>query len=234
MRGLERAQIGENVSERLDVTSAKFRVIVTHRPRYVYKDWDGVAQAAAPVRIIESGIPTEALLAQRLRWRSMLTACRFTARKRSTRDKVEIDRALMAQWMGRIGFELEPLAEHPLLRIKQGERIFVDEMTLPTLAASGKIKTANLWAYVRDDRPFGCSDPPMVAYRVGGSCVGAWLPVIWMAIVASCKSTDMPDISDWSKPIRATTARPAGRMCGASSVICTPRTSQRSLCTRSR
>ena len=56
--------IGEDVSERLDVTPTKFRVIVTRRPKYVYKGRDGVIQAAAPARIIESGIPTEALLAQ--------------------------------------------------------------------------------------------------------------------------------------------------------------------------
>ena len=62
--GLERVRIGEDVSERLDVTPAQFRVIVTRRPKYVYKGRDGVIQAAAPPRIIESGIPTEALLAQ--------------------------------------------------------------------------------------------------------------------------------------------------------------------------
>ena len=53
----------------------------------------------------------------------------------------------MAQWMGKVGFELEPLAEHALARIKQGERIFADETTLPTLApGAGKAKTAYLWA----------------------------------------------------------------------------------------
>jgi transposase len=62
--GLERILIGERVCERLDVTPAKFRVIVTRRPKYAYKGWDGVIQAAAPARIIESGIATEALLAQ--------------------------------------------------------------------------------------------------------------------------------------------------------------------------
>lgn len=39
-------------------------MIVTRRPRYLYKGWDGVAQAPASARIIESGIPTEAPLAQ--------------------------------------------------------------------------------------------------------------------------------------------------------------------------
>jgi hypothetical protein len=36
----------------------------------------------------------------------------------------------MAQWMGKVGFELQPLADYVLERIKQGERIFADETTL--------------------------------------------------------------------------------------------------------
>ncbi|MBB4232939.1 transposase [Rhizobium mongolense] len=56
--------IGEGVSERLDVVPAKFRVIVTRRPKCAFKNEDGVVQAPAPAHIIEGGIPTEALLAQ--------------------------------------------------------------------------------------------------------------------------------------------------------------------------
>jgi transposase len=55
---------------------------------------------------------------------------------------------------------------HVLSRIREGERIFADETTLPTLnPGAGKTKTAWLWAYARDDRPFGGAEPPMVAYR---------------------------------------------------------------------
>jgi transposase len=43
---------------------ARFRVIVTRRPKYAYRNRHGVIQAPAPSHIIESGIPTEALLAQ--------------------------------------------------------------------------------------------------------------------------------------------------------------------------
>ncbi len=46
--GLEKVLIGEDVSRRLDVTPAKFRVIVTRRPKYVYRNRDGVLQAPAP------------------------------------------------------------------------------------------------------------------------------------------------------------------------------------------
>jgi transposase len=43
------------------------------------------------------------------------------------------------------------------------ERIHADETTVPVLAR-GKTRTGRLWTYVRDDRPFGGSDPPAAAY----------------------------------------------------------------------
>lgn len=61
---LEKVLIDEDVSKRLDVTPAKFRVIVTRRPKYAYRNRDGVVQAPAPAHLIESALPTEALLAQ--------------------------------------------------------------------------------------------------------------------------------------------------------------------------
>lgn len=39
--GLEKIRIGEDVSERLDVTPAKLRVIVTRRPKYAYRGMTG-------------------------------------------------------------------------------------------------------------------------------------------------------------------------------------------------
>ncbi len=61
--GKQKVLIGEDVSERLDVMLAKFRVIVTRRPKYAFKNEAAVIQAPAPAHIIE-GVPTEALLAQ--------------------------------------------------------------------------------------------------------------------------------------------------------------------------
>jgi transposase len=178
--GLEKVCIGEDVSERLDVTPVKFRVIVTRRPKYAYRGRDGVIQAPAPAHLIEAGIPTEALLAQIAVAKYADGLPLYRQEAIYGRDGVELDRSLMAQWMGRVGFELDPLADAILSRIKQAERIFADETTLPTLApGSGKVKTAWLWAYARDDRPFGGSDPPMVAYRFedsrAGDCVARHL-----------------------------------------------------------
>lgn len=223
---LEKILIGEDVSERLDVTPAKFRVIVTRRPKYAYKGWDSVIQAAAPARIVESGIPTEALLAQIAVSKYADGLPLYRQETIYARDQVEIDRSQMAQWMGKVGFELEPLADYALTRIKQGERVFADEITLPTLApGSGKAKTAYLWTYLRDDRPFGGSGPPIVAHRFEDSRAANASPAIWTAIAASCRSTDTPPITGWPDPIGAMMAccwRRAGRTCGASSTNCMP------------
>ena len=171
--GKQKILIGEDVSERLDVVAAKFRVIVTRRPKYAFKNEDGVIQASAPAHIIEGGIPSEALLAQIAVSKYADGLPLYRQEAIYARDKVDLDRAVMAQWMGRLGFELEILSEHVLMLIKKAERIFADETTLPTLApGSGSTKTAYLWAYARDDRPFGGSGPPMVAFDDLTSLVG--------------------------------------------------------------
>jgi transposase len=57
-------KIGEDISERLDVIPAQFRVLVTRRPRYGCRRCESaVVQAPAPAHIIEGGLPTETLLA---------------------------------------------------------------------------------------------------------------------------------------------------------------------------
>jgi transposase len=57
-------QIGEDISERLDVIPAQFRVLVTRRPKLACRACAGtIVQQPAPPRLIEGGIPTEALVA---------------------------------------------------------------------------------------------------------------------------------------------------------------------------
>src|SRR5712671_5060669 len=69
--GIQRPRIGEDRSERLDVTPAQFKVVVTVRPIYASNEEGceacagniNISQAPAPERLIEKGIPTEALVA---------------------------------------------------------------------------------------------------------------------------------------------------------------------------
>jgi transposase len=164
---IERVKIGEDVSERLDMIPAKFRVIVTRRPRYACTAChESITQEPAPAHLIEAGIPTEALLAHIAVAKYADGLPLYRQEAIFGREQIELGRNLMAGWMGRIGFHLEPLAERVLHHIRAGKRVFADETTLPTLEpGAGKAKIAWLWTYARDDRPFGGTGPPMVAYR---------------------------------------------------------------------
>lgn len=153
---------------------ARFRVIVTRRPRYACAACrESIVQAEAPPRLIEGGLPTERLLAHVAVAKYADGLPLYRQEGIYARDGVDLGRTVMAGWMGKVGFHLEPLAERILDLIRSGERVFADETTLPTLApGSGRTKSAWLWTYACDDRPFGGTDPPMVAYRFEDSRAG--------------------------------------------------------------
>lgn len=159
-------QIGEEVSERLDVVPTTFRVLVTRRPRYGCRSCEGaVVQAPAPARIIEGGIPTEALIAQVLVSKYADHLPLYRQAQIYARQGIQLDRSTLADWVGRAAWYLRPLRNHVLERLRRSERLFADETTAPVLdPGRGRTKTGQLWAYARDDRPCGGGDPPMVAY----------------------------------------------------------------------
>ena len=81
------------------------------------------------------------------------------------RQGIQLDRSTLADWVGRAAWYLRPLRDHILERLRQSERLFADETTAPVLEPGrGRTKTGQIWAYARDDRPWGGMDPPMVAY----------------------------------------------------------------------
>jgi len=163
-------QIGEDVAERLDVVPTTFRVLVTRRPRYGCRSCESaIVQAPAPARIVEGGIPTEALIAQVLVAKYADHLPLYRQAQIYARQGVQLDRSTLADWVGRAAWYLRPLRDHVLERLRRSERLFADETTAPVLdPGRGRTKTGQLWAYARDDRPWGGSDPPMVAYVYAG------------------------------------------------------------------
>lgn len=159
-------QIGEDVAERLDVVPITFRVLVTRRPRYGCRGCESaVVQAPAPARIVEGGIPTEALIAQVLVAKYADHLPLYRQAQIYARQGIQLDRSTLADWVGRAAWYLGPLRDHILERLRRSERLFADETTAPVLdPGRGRTKTGQLWAYARDDRPWGGDDPPMVAY----------------------------------------------------------------------
>ncbi len=158
--------IGEDVSERLDVIPAQFRVLVTRRPKYACRACeDGVVQAPTPARLIEGGLPTEALVAHVLTAKYADHCPLYRQAQIWARQGVKLDRSTLADWVGRAAFLLRPVQERLLDNLKASAKLFADETALPVLdPGRGRTKTGQLWAYARDDRPWGGSDPPAAVY----------------------------------------------------------------------
>jgi len=161
------AKIGEDRTERLDVTPAQFQVIVTIRPRYACpKGRAGVSQAPAPAHLIEAGLPTEAMLAQVIVSKYSEHLPLYRQAQVFARHGVPIERSTLADWVGRAAFHLAPIVDRMAELLKRSSKLFMDETTAPVLdPGRGKTKTGYLWALARDDRPFGGADPPGVVFR---------------------------------------------------------------------
>ncbi len=164
--GCERHVIGEDVSERLDIVPAQFRVIVTRRPKYACRSCEnGITQASAPAHLIPGGMPTEATIAHVLvsKYSDHLPLYRQAQIYR--RQGIDLDRSTLAAWVGRAAFELTPVYDALLADLKQSSKLFMDETRAPVLdPGRKKTKTGYFWALARDDRPWNGGAPPGVAF----------------------------------------------------------------------
>ena len=166
-------KIGEDTSERLDKIPAQLRVIVTKRPKYACRNCEkngaddvaGVIQAPAPARLIEGGLPTERFVADVMVSKYADHLPLYRQSQIIARGGVKIERATLAGWVGSGAAELQPLHARLVEMLKASPKLFADETRCPVLdPGRGKTKTGFLWALARDDRPWGGSDPPAVAY----------------------------------------------------------------------
>jgi len=159
-------RIGEDVSERLDIVPAQFRVLVIRRPKYGCRGCEEVVvQAAAPARLIEGGLPTDATVAHVLVAKYADHLPLYRQAQIYARQGINLDRSTLADWVGRAAFLLRPVHDRLLAALKSSAKLFANETTAPVLdPGRGRTKTGQLWAYARDDRPWGGTDPPAVAY----------------------------------------------------------------------
>jgi transposase len=159
-------RIGEDIGERLDIVPAQFRVLVVRRPKYGCRACENVVvQASAPARLIEGGLPTEATVAQVLVSKYADHLPLYRQAQIYARQGIELDRSTLADWVGHAAFLLRPIHERLLAVLKGSAKLFADETTAPVLdPGRGRTKLGQLWAYARDDRPWGGTDPPGVAY----------------------------------------------------------------------
>jgi transposase len=158
--------LGEDISELLDFIPGYFKVIRHVRPKLSCGRCSRVMQLPAPSRPIERGMPAPGLLAQVIVAKYADHCPLYRQQGIYRRSGVDLDRAILADWVAGTSRLLEPLVVALGRYVLAAEKVHADDTPVPVLdPGRGKTKTGRLWTYVRDDRPAGSRDPPAVWYR---------------------------------------------------------------------
>ncbi len=168
--GAALVKIGEDVSEQLDVEPARFFVHRHIRPQYACRACETVTAAPIPAAVIDGGLAAVGLLA----W---IAACKYLdhlplyrIEQIAARQGVPLARSTLADWIGRIGAALQPLADRLAELLKERSCLHADETPVRQLdPGSGKTKQAYLWAYRSNGLDGG---PPVVLFDYQTSRAG--------------------------------------------------------------
>ena len=157
-------KMGEDITETLEVVPRQWKVIQTVREKFTCRSCEKISQPPAPFHAIPRGWAGPSLIA-------MIVFEKFGQHQplnrqaeRFTREGVEISLSTLADLIGHATVALAPI--HALIEnhVLSAHRLHGDDTTVPLLARGGT-KTARLWTYVRDDRPFDGGAPPAALFH---------------------------------------------------------------------
>ena len=159
-------KLGEDVTEELEYIPGRFIVNRFVRPRMACTCCEAICQAPLPSRPIERGRPGPALLAHVLVSKYADHLPLYRQSRIFARDGIDLDRSTLSDRVGKSAALLEPLADMVGRHVQRGQAIFADDTPLKMqVKGTGKCRTARIWTYVRDERPWGGADPPAVWYQ---------------------------------------------------------------------
>ena len=163
--GSERiVKMGEDITETLEVIPRQWKVIQTVREKFTCRACEKISQPPAPFHAIPRGWAGPQLIA-------MVAFEKFGQHQplnrqseRFAREGVVLSLSTLADLIGHACVALAPI--HALIErhVLDGARVHGDDTTVPLLARGGT-KTARLWTYVRDDRPFDGGAPPAAFFK---------------------------------------------------------------------
>lgn len=146
--GCQMRRIGEDVAEKLDYTPGVFTVERHIRGKWVCAKCETLTQAPVSAHVIDKGIPTARLLAQVLvaKYHDHLPLYRQEAI--FGRAGVAIARSTLAQWVGRCGAALQPVADALKAEVLTHPVLHADETPVSMLdPGAGKTARAYVWSY---------------------------------------------------------------------------------------
>jgi transposase len=162
--GLRLRKLGEDVTQTLETTPRRWKVIETVREKFSCRDCETFSQEPAPFHVIPRGWAGPSLLA-------MIVFEKFGQHQPLNRqaeryalEGAPIALSTMADAVGAVCTVLDPLRRLLEAHVMAAERLHGDDTTVPVLA-KGKTDTGRLWIYVRDDKPFGGAGPPAAIFH---------------------------------------------------------------------
>ncbi|WPZ23030.1 IS66 family transposase [Sulfitobacter faviae] len=156
-------KMGEDITETLEVIPRQWKVIQTVREKFTCRACEKISQPPAPFHPTPRGWAGPNLLAMILFEKFGQHQPLNRQVERYAKEGVEVSLSTLADQVGACTVALEPI--HALIRahVLAAERLHGDDTTVPLLARGGT-KTARLWTYVRDDRPFAGGAPPAALF----------------------------------------------------------------------
>jgi len=159
-------KLGQDVTEELEYVPGRFVVNRIVRPRMACACCEAICQAPLPSRPIERGRPGPGLLAHVLVSKYADHLPLYRQSQIYAREGIDLDRSTMADWVGRSTALLEPLADAIGRIVRGGDALFADDTPVKMqVPGTKKTKTARVWTYVRDERPWSGQSPPCAWYQ---------------------------------------------------------------------
>ena len=155
-------KIGEDISEQLDIEPARFFVIRHIRPQYACRQCETVTAAPVDPSVIDGGMAAPGLLAWVATSKYLAHQPLYRLEQIAARQDVTLARSTLSDWIGRIGFALQPLAERLSELLQQRQSLHADETPVQQLdPGQGKTRRAYLWVYRSNDLEGG---PPLIVF----------------------------------------------------------------------
>ena len=169
--GGELRLVGEDMSEILELISARLKVIETARPKKSCRRCEKITQTPAPARPIPRSMAGPGLLAHILVSKFDDHLPLYRQNEIFARMGADIPASTLVDWCGQGVRVLSPLVARIRADVMTADRLHADDTPVRVLDRSkrleglGKgVKEGRIWTYLRDDRPWGGTAPPGVAY----------------------------------------------------------------------
>ncbi|MBE0452863.1 MAG: IS66 family transposase, partial [Roseovarius sp.] len=169
-------KMGEDITETLEVVPRPWKVIQTVREKFTCRTCEKISQPPFAIALepvardgssfhpIPRGCAGPSLLAMIIFEEYGQHQPLNRQADHYAREGVDLSLSTLADQVGAVAELLKPLSALIEAHVFAAARLHGDDTTVPLLARGGT-KTARLWTYVRDDRPFDGTAPPAVVFR---------------------------------------------------------------------